>query len=705
MNHGNFVTLGVFITLCIGFFCATCRSSNTMSSADITIGLRGENIFIVIPDDKWVNPENWDKLPKRINHNSPQKVNMVLLGAQLLGEYVKKITNIELDIISEHQWEKRNCPTAILVGRTHVTISQFGNGLDPRKLKRGGYLLKSIPGKLFICGSNAWATYCGCASFLEEYCGVEWFWPTQLGEEVPTKSVLAFADIDVSFEPAMTFSHYGRGYPEWWARIGERPSEWKMVHGLGLIYYDGRHTHPEWFPLVNGKRIIPGSKEINKFASWQPCMWGPSSLERVVAKVKRYFREHPDEKSINLGLNDGAWRGCECDYCRANDGEIKPVFLTSTSCFYNGYFSQRYYSFLTYIANAIKKEFPGKIISGFAYSATDTPPMDAHLNNNLALGVVSSRMAWLNPKIRKWEKLRHEYWSQFTNHLSSYDYMYQIGYIPVYAPHIEAEVIRLLWENHFSMVFAETCETMARAGPRYWIFAKMCNDPTRNVDVLLNRWMRGMFKEAAVPMAEYYRAIEQAWIKYPYHEIFAIGWSAYCFNFGVDFPVLTPETIAKLDECLARAQTLAMDVKVKARIDLIRKNYIPTREAAKLIWRQRPYRNPVPFDDEMVIQDLKEHESRLVPFNAKDYYDTNCKDDPLSHMHRLTAPFPDTPAKRMGRIVDGILLKSLSDTDKNHVDLRSVEMESTTRMNALADEAHVSLGKKRDHKISHRQNS
>lgn len=631
--------------------------------ADLTIGGATGARRIVVPDAQWMDEAAWTNLPDRsISSWYPKRQNMTYFAARLLQEYFRKITDAELTIVSETEWERDDCPEAAIIGPTRFACRQFGARLTPENRRRGGYVAKSLPGRLLICGVTPWATYGGCAAVLEEYAGVEWFWPTELGEEVPRKAQLSFDRVDSAFDPAIAF-HSGM-LGEWGARVGERPYELESGHSLGPnIYHDGRDTNPEWFPLLDGKRFIPGPSARDAVSYWQPCMASPAALERAVAVVKQAFRDNPEQRSFSLAANDGVWRGCECEYCKAADGDPDPAFAT-VPYHYNGRYSRRYYSFIEHIARAVAEAYPGRLVTMFPYAGMDIPPADARPIPNLAFTLPSTKLAWLDPELRKWEELRHKLWARLAAYPGSYDYMYQTGYLPMYAPHLYADVTRFLWTNGYVHAYAETYQTMGRSGPKYWAHIKLCNNPTLSVDALLDKWMRGMFKEAAAPMADFYAAIEQAWTNYPYHARNADGWSTYCYVDGADLPLFTPDCLARLDASLVQAEKIARDAKVKARLAVVRKNYLPTRAMADLMWRCRPYKDPVPFDDAIVLAELKDHEQQVPPFDFPGYYETVCANDPLSSMGRARIMPPEnTAAQRLGRVADGLAAPALMATN------------------------------------------
>jgi len=74
-------------------------------------------------------------------------------------------------------------------------------------------------------------------------------------------------------------------------------------------------THPEYFPLINGKRYIPSDP---KGQGWQPCVSNPDVARIMADALIAHFRTNPDSFAMNLVVNDG--RGdCTCTNCCAMD--------------------------------------------------------------------------------------------------------------------------------------------------------------------------------------------------------------------------------------------------------------------------------------------------------------------------------------------------------------------------------------------------
>ena len=71
--------------------------------------------------------------------------------------------------------------------------------------------------------------------------------------------------------------------------------------------------HPEWFPMLDGKRITNGQQ-------FSICSSNPDAVQAVINNVKTYIREHPEVSIIGVIPEDGTRNGlCHCDECTRLD--------------------------------------------------------------------------------------------------------------------------------------------------------------------------------------------------------------------------------------------------------------------------------------------------------------------------------------------------------------------------------------------------
>jgi hypothetical protein len=72
-------------------------------------------------------------------------------------------------------------------------------------------------------------------------------------------------------------------------------------------------SHPEYFPLINGKRTFPGDKFAIAF-----CYSSPEAMKLFVDKAAAYVRQRPMLDTFACWPQDGSqhWAQCQCDGCR-----------------------------------------------------------------------------------------------------------------------------------------------------------------------------------------------------------------------------------------------------------------------------------------------------------------------------------------------------------------------------------------------------
>ena len=133
--------------------------------------------------------------------------------------------------------------------------------------------------------------------------------------------------------------------------------------GLGLLlkYKD---THPEYFPLVRGKRVT--------YHDCQLCFMNPATIKAFCEEAEKLVAGQPKKvTNYNLGLGDN-WDVCECELCMAPiklpDGTVvKPEDAN--------FRSTQYALFSNAVSDHLTKKFPHvKPIAAAAYLFTAVAP-------------------------------------------------------------------------------------------------------------------------------------------------------------------------------------------------------------------------------------------------------------------------------------------------------------------------------------------
>ena len=188
--------------------------------------------------------------------------------------------------------------------------------------------------------------------FLTRCMDVHWVGPGELGIVLQPKPGWAFPErISVLENPAFEMRFWsGASFTcrEWLARGGRMG----FHHALGSVFSPALHKDtPEVFPLIAGKRYIP-PLDGSGSAGWQPCTSSPKSIEIAVKHVLDSYARNPTTGSVSLSVNDGAGNTCECDLCRALDGDGGRDAEGRENL------SNRFYHFYNTVIERVRKERP-----------------------------------------------------------------------------------------------------------------------------------------------------------------------------------------------------------------------------------------------------------------------------------------------------------------------------------------------------------
>lgn len=279
------------------------------------------------------------------------------LAAREFAEYVGKATGKTLPVVSK---ASGNC-AAVIIG-TIDTLENIPAGVREKLLSMKQEEASWIGvdgGKLWIVGKCETAELYATYHFLESKLGVRWFQAATKeddGEYVPRTNRLAFAQFSLYREPAFAIRRLdGTGVaispiPEAGMACAVRNGyQVKPLYGQRVNYAEtntplykffaprnnrkhrslgGGHLtfvtpmpghkafkeHPEWFALVDGKRV-QGATHMEQY-----CLSNPEVRQNVVNYILRQLDSTNGEGQYLFGQIDSPHGGCECEKCRALDG-------------------------------------------------------------------------------------------------------------------------------------------------------------------------------------------------------------------------------------------------------------------------------------------------------------------------------------------------------------------------------------------------
>ena len=135
--------------------------------------------------------------------------------------------------------------------------------------------------------------------------------------------------------------------------------------------------HPNWFPLVKGKRV-----------TWyaNPCLQDPALFDHMAKNLLVQLRRpHGNDDWTLIGNNDTTvW--CECEKCKAMDD----VAMTAK----RGVLANRYWYMVNEIARRVWKEMPEAELGGWAYQNFWYPPTKTKIDPRLRVVISFNNQCW-----------------------------------------------------------------------------------------------------------------------------------------------------------------------------------------------------------------------------------------------------------------------------------------------------------------------
>jgi hypothetical protein len=256
---------------------------------------------------------------------------------------------------------------------------------------------KTFP-DLFDEQGTCYAVY----DFLERYCDVRWYLPTELGLVCPKAATLTLNVADIRRRPQMKYRWLTQSpFPPDLCGDTVEGSEPPAIlpqreqalfyhrHRLGGEQYQGNHsfygyyerflsTHPDWF--AKGYSGRPP----------QMCYTNPGFIKQVIQDARDYFDGKPAQPgAIAQGdffalvpMDGAAW--CQCADCKAMlDRSAKRA--KKEEQFSNDSASEYIFSFINAVAKEIGKSHPKKWLAALAYSDYAYPPATCKLEPNVSV--------------------------------------------------------------------------------------------------------------------------------------------------------------------------------------------------------------------------------------------------------------------------------------------------------------------------------
>lgn len=410
----------------------------------------------------------------------------------------------------------------------------------------------------------------GIYGFCEDYLGVKWVLPGDLGEEVPRRTVITVpATLDRTEIPAFNYRqlpYIGRDRAAVnWSRRQRVIRETQFArarhgHNWEIISPSLYDQHPDWFALVNGKRQIPTGR-------YKLETTNPELVQAFADKVMEAFRADPNLKSLSLSPSDGGgWSEApEALALQEKDPHGNPSRTPLVLKFYND------------VAKIVGKEFPDHKLGGYIYADYLYPPAAGipKLEPNLQLMVATSNSYGYQlhrPAVQEdWDKLMRT-WGEAASSSGAEIYYYDlptyfkqtVGVVTPPAPEILNFVFSRLVKYGFDGVYIYGVEGWPQSGPTNYALAKLLWDPTQDAEKLCREYYRLTYGNEAAPHVEaIYNLLDETFHSYYNRHKDASYNLTPTFHTEIYGP-----TYAQVESHFFKAQQAAKEPKQKSRLQL-----------------------------------------------------------------------------------------------------------------------------------------
>jgi hypothetical protein len=419
-----------------------------------------------------------------------------------------------------------------------------------------------------IVGGRPRGTLYGVYSFLEDYVGVRFltadhtFVPKITGWRV-------IGPVDRTYRPPIALRHsYYRensNAPDFATRLrnnaitddpklGGRTGRQTINHSFGYLLPCAKYgkEHPEYFALVDGKRLAPVADDWHQS---QLCLTNPDVLRIVTKAVLDELAANPKLENVSVSQNDDNFY-CRCPKCAAiDDREGSPMGSLLT--------------FVNAIAAEVAKKYPHVKVGTLSYMYSRRPPHNVKPASNVQIQLCSIECCPLHAIDDPTCQHNHKFcedaegWARICDDVAIWNYNVNFNsyQLPMPNLHVLESNVRYFVAQHAKGVFMQAAgDTLGAAFSdlHNFVISGLLWDPNRSGETLRDEFLRLHYGAAAEPLRELLFAIERKALN--------AGHNPSCFAppnlYGFDDPSLAKDALAAFD----RAMKLAPNDEIRSRV-------------------------------------------------------------------------------------------------------------------------------------------
>jgi hypothetical protein len=478
------VRLGLTILFCLLLLAAACASRRSAAPGQrpVQVGMCGRAFVFVDhgrPAARIEIPEDAGDVERR--------------AAEILRTSILKMSGVDLPVLAVRAPDR---PGAAAIGFP-------GNELPPlveaslATLRDDGFIVATSTGNLYVSGGGGKGLVYGVVHLLEKYFGCRKFSPT--AELFPPGDDLFVGCLFEAQNPVNTVrivnGEFARD-PDWldWMRLQSQADLYGTgyyVHTLQKLvpWQTYFQAHPEYFALVNGKRIID-----------QPCLSRPEVFDIVAARLREAMAAEPGKRIWSVSQNDNP-SYCQCPEClKAIEEEGSPAGP------------------ILRFVNRLAALFPDKTISTLAYQYSRPAPRRARPAPNVEVMLCTIELdrglpIAADPSSASFVR-DIEDWGRICGNLYLWDYTVNFSHHVSPFPNLRVlqPNIRFFVDHGVRKHFQQT-----NTGPGHefselkaYLLARLLWDPKTNVAAVMDDFLEGYYGRAGHFIRLYIDALGEA---------------------------------------------------------------------------------------------------------------------------------------------------------------------------------------------------
>ena len=540
---------------------------STASAADLVLAENGKSDYqIVLPD----------AVPGAT-------INRTLASAAEVMREMFKSNGCTVAVVKESLADKQK--PGIYLGDTAEARAA---GVEGSKLPVWTYVWKTAGKNVIIAGRDweaaqehcSYGTVKGMTDFMHKFCGTRFLAPGGLTgiEFLPTAKIAVPDALSLRKEPMVDSNAGGRGSADI-ASIADNFFDnvttefFGHTHEIAVSSDKYLEKHPEYFALVNNKRLPPHLCYSNK------------EVQDIMYKdmLRSFDAGYPAYNSLQA---DG-FRACGCDEC-------KKMFKTDD-------WGEKLWLLNKQWAEKLLKDRPGKFLAVTAYTVTGNPPSSfKEFPPNMRICVGGHQKAF-----EAWNGYKVP--GGFTTYLHAWGGYHLCGYMPVRTPLYAEKVVKMFDTYNVKSVGLDSppANMWALEGPTLYVYSRMFDDVKNNNALkLLEEYIQAMYGKAAPPMSRFFDELHHTLEVYA--EVFGVDngtFQTYTRADGGSVRYLTsltklrliaflypPETLALLENNLAQAEkTSGLSDKIKLCLALVRREFDYLKSTVRVVHMYNAY--------------------------------------------------------------------------------------------------------------------